>query len=570
MAYLENWQSAVPQLIQGNAELPPSVANLWPAFEVVSPQYPLPSVYNLMTKGYRADALVFACMDVRSGAISEPPLKIYKGKKDDKTEIEDHPARKLLERPNSEMGEMEFWKGVQIYMDAAGFSVWEVECNNGGDPIALWPMNPTYCSFLRGPRQPIRAVRYLVPGLPPVDVPRERLLIFQEFDPLYPWVRSLSRTAVALKEIGVRLSITDFLKQFFDHGTAINGVLTTTQSLTDAEAKRNRDRWTANHGGSQNWGTPAVLGNGLTYSNIQTSFKEMAFPEIDGRVEASICMAFRVSPIIVNAKIGLGVSSYNNREQADKAFTAEVRKPAWRYYSSEIKQQLLPFYGKDPGLYAEHDTSDVSALQEDEIAVAGMVEKLAARNLMYRDEGRKRMGLEPVDKGEKIFVGATVKAVEAPAATEAIMDPELDVAELRAEAQQTKEAASVPAVNSAASAAPGGQPTTQPAAAPAAAPKPDQIGPAAVNQPVSAEQFSATVKSYAALRRQALANIGQAVGAPFDAELVASKSGEHTRAVFAKHWPRKTDGRPARNAAPTGATVLAALERATAAAEMLA
>jgi len=561
MAYTDNWQTAVPQLIQGNAELPPSVANLWPAFEVMSPQYPLPSVFQLLTKGYRADALVFACMDVRAGAISEPPLKIYKGKKKDKTEVEDHPARKLIEHPNSEMGEPEFWKGVQIYMDAAGFSPWEVELSNGGDPIALWPMNPTYCSFMRGPCQPIRAIRYLVPGLPPVDIPRERLVIFQEFDPLYPWVRSLSRTAVALKEIGVRLSITDFLKQFFDHGTAVNGVLTTTQSLTDAEATRNRNRWAANHGGSQNWGMPAVLGNGLTYANIQTSFKDMAFPEIDGRVEASICMVYRVSPLVVAAKIGLSSSTYSNYQQAQSALTEEVRKPSWRYYSSEMTQQLLPFYGSSAaGLYTAHDTSDVSAIQEDEQSVAKMVTDLAARNLIYRDEARKRLSLEPVDKGEKIFVGATIKAIEAPAITETIMDPELDAAELRMEEIQAKQQPpAAPVVNAPASAAAGGLPA-QPAA-PAL--------PAQPATPPAPDQFNAMVKNYAALRKLALSSVGRGVGLPFDAELAACKSAGEVRAVFERHWPRavKAEPKPARH---TAEDIAMLLERATAAAEALA
>jgi len=525
--------------------LPPSVANQWPAWEITTPQYPTPSVFNLLSKGYRSDELVFACMDVRAGAIAEPPLKFYTGKKDDKKEIIGHPARARLERPNAEMGEMEFWQASSIYLDAAGFCVWEVELNNGGEPAALWPMNPAYCAFMRGPQQPIRAVRYSVPGMPYVDVPRERLVIFQNFDPLYPWVRSLSRTAVALKSIGVRLSVTDFLKLFFDHGTAVNGILTTTQSLTTQEAMRNRELWRVAHGGYQNWGEPAVLGAGLTYQNVQTSFKDMAFPEVDGRTEASICMAFRVSPLIVAAKVGLQASTYSNYSQAQEAFTQEVRQPMWRYFSSEITQQLLPFYGDSADTYAEFDTSQITALKEDEDALWKRVDEAVKQNVIYRDEARGKMGFAPIDGGDKVFLGVTVKGIDAPSITAKIMDPSLSAAELKALDAEAKLAAKPPALP-AAPAQPGAS------AAPAEPGKP---------APPASDQFAAMVKSYAALRKAALDNPGMPIGADFDDELIQCQTKSQTRAVLERHHPRKAE--PAPDLAEIGERLTAAIERAT-------
>lgn len=502
MAYLDNWATTVPRLIQGEAKLPPAVANDWPQWEIETPTRPQHSVFQVVNDGYRSDELVFACIDVRASVLAEPPFALYKVKGREKTRVDEHKVLDLLRNPNPEMGESEFIQAVSVYKDTAGFSAWEIERNNVGEPIALWPLNPAYCSFLRGPRQPIRALRYEYPGRPAVDIERSRFVLFQEFDPLYAWNRSLSRSYVAMRSIGVRTSITQFLKLFFEQGTAVHGVLSTTQSITDDDAARARREWRGTHGGYVNWGDITVLGNGLSYDSIQTNFRDMAFPEIDARTETSICQVFRVSPLIVAAKVGLNASTYSNYEQAQDALTNEVRYPGWRYLATELTKQLLVNYPDLVGHRLEMDTSDVRVLSEDEGEVWERAGKAFDRGLILEDEAREKMGFNPLTEEQlakkreahpippqlQAFTGMGAEAGEE------------DVVEGDFDEQKQLEA---PAVD-------------------------------------DLEERQEVMK---AKLREALENVGRGVGLAFDGELAACKSRTQVRGVFEKHWPRRMEAR---------------------------
>lgn len=402
MAYADNWQET---LVQGNRPLPPTVANLWPQWEVATPQWQTPNAYQLAQLGYRKDELVFACIDYRAQAIAEPPAMIYKGRKKQRTEIAGLFDSFQWGRPNKEMGESEFWAAVEIYRMIAGYSIWEVELNRLGEPLNLWPLSPQYCAFLRGRNQPLRAVRYHYPGLEPIDIPRERLLVFQEFDPLYPMLKGLSRSQVAMRTIGVHSSTTDFLNIFFSRGAVTTGYLKFERGINDIEADKARERWKEAHGGVEQWGSNnvGVLGSGADYVPVQMNFKDMAFPELDGRNEALICMVFKVPSMLLGAKVGLSAVTDTNFTNVLKQFYSQTIMPTWRNYSSEATQQLLSMLGYTGGEYVQYDTSDVVSLSEDQDAKYKRVNDAYNNDLLYRDEGRGELGFDPVDNGEKVF-----------------------------------------------------------------------------------------------------------------------------------------------------------------------
>ena len=176
-------------------------ANTWPMYEVMTPQYPTPSPYSLAQQGYRTNEVIYACIGKRARAFSNPPLWVYDDRGPKPKEIKDHAIRKLIRRPNERITERQFWEITSMHRDIAGFAAWEIERNRMGEPIALWPMRPDWCSFLRGENRPIRAIRYQPYGLPPVDIRIEDILLFEYFDPLYPLLKGFGPTQAALRQI---------------------------------------------------------------------------------------------------------------------------------------------------------------------------------------------------------------------------------------------------------------------------------------------------------------------------------------------------------------------------------
>jgi HK97 family phage portal protein len=325
--------------------------------------------------------------------------------------LHDHPARALLAKPNVSIGEADFWKATEIFLCTAGFAAWEIEMNNKGEPIGLWPMRPHWCSFMAGNGLPVRAVRYQPDGLSqPMYVPIDRVLLFTEFNPLRPQISSLSRTAVALRSIEADNAATDFLAMFFQQGASMPGVLVTDQVLNDSEAERIKARWREYHGGYQNWGDVAVLGKGTRYEPVSQTFKEMDFSNIDGRDEARICMVFQVPAMLVGAKVGLNASTYSNYAEARKAFYEETIVPRWKWFENIIDAQLLPKFDGDTKTWPAFDLSDVRALAEDETAKWARAQGAAGMNLITRDEARVLIGFDAIDNGEPVWLGGSAGA----------------------------------------------------------------------------------------------------------------------------------------------------------------
>lgn len=523
MAYLDELLRQRTELIQGSSRFDGAIANLWPAHEVQTPAYGTVSAYALAQLGLRGDELVFSCIDRRATAISEPPVQVVKrsnGKRGKKEQVES-PITRLLDRPNSEMGSSRFLRAVSQGVDAFGFSVWEIEVSRAGEPIALWPMQPQFVSFLRGPQAPIRAVRYQYPGLPPYDVPRDRLLIFQDFDPLYPFTRALSRTAVALKSIGVHNATGGYLKDFFDRGAVPQGILSTEQMLTNAEAKRQKDLWNEHHGGSGKWGEIAVLGGGVKYQTTESPLKDMAFDAVDGRTEALICMTFALSPVILGAKVGLNASTYSNFDAALTQMYAQAIRPQWRTISDELTAQLLPRFGAEEGTVCDFDLSEVAAVSESEDKLVDRAVKLAEKNLIYRDEARDLIGWDAIDGGEKVFIGLSISAGDS--ASSPVTNLETDFDEMSA--QQAEKDAQAADARAAQLAALNGKPTDASARDQAHAENPE---------PTLEER----VDEMKAWKRDALDRVGEGVGTPFDAELIGLATRSAVRGVFERHWPR--------------------------------
>lgn len=381
-------------------------ASFYPTYETQTPQYISPSPYSLAQVGYRTNEVIYALISKRAKALSEAPLWIWEDTGETPEELPKHKLRMLLKHANTRIGEKMFWQITSIYRDIAGFAAWEIESNMLGEPIRMWPMRPDWCSFLRGEQQPIRAVRYQPYGMPPMDIPIERVLLIGNFDPLFPGIKFYSPTMNALKQIGVDNSMTEFLADFVKHGAKFSGLLSVAQTIDENTAQDYKRRFRDAHGGTQNWSDPLVLGLGTKYESMQMNFQDMAFPELDARTESRICMSFEMSPILISAKVGLDRSTYSNYEQANKAWYNEWVSPEWQIIADTFGEQMLSFYHEDTTDYfCEFNTANVRALSEDRSAQVERARGMYKDGIAKLNEAREEMSLDPVEdeEGDKFY-----------------------------------------------------------------------------------------------------------------------------------------------------------------------
>lgn len=388
-------------------------ASFYNPVEVSSPAYITPNSYTLAQQGYRANEFAYSVIQLRASAQAQAHIRVMKDVQsgDDEEQV-NHALVKLLENPNPapHMTWELFIQMKRIIQDIAGFCAFEIEYNNMDEPIALWYMTPYWCSFLRGQQEPLRAIRYQPYGLAPMDIPFKRkdgkpnILFFSDgenFDPLSDRVRFRSPLMEAFPQIEFDNAMTFFLNDFVKNGAKFAGLISVAQTIDANQAEDYRKRWRAQHGGAENWADPLILGEGAEYTSMQMNFRDMAFPELDARTESRICNAFKMSPIVADARAGLDVSSYNNKAQAQKDWYYNWVLPAWRSDASAIGTQMIPIYVDDPeDYYVEFDITEVYALKEDRDAQTKRAVELFKAKIFTKNEARKEIGAKAVPEGD--------------------------------------------------------------------------------------------------------------------------------------------------------------------------
>lgn len=278
-------------------------------WEEGKPSYSSVKFEAMVRSGYRKNELIFACIAKTAKTASQVALRVY----DKKTgkEIPDHPLRKLISAPNSEMAEYDFWSANVIYENLAGVAYWEKERSAAGRVVGLWPLRPDWISPVKSSTDFISHYVYEIPGtFMKTVIPKEDVLAFKKFDPLNLY-RGWPPVAVAARVGDVDNSSTDFIKLFWERGGVPAGILTTVQHLQDAQVATIRRRWEKRYGGFKNWLSPAVLDADAKYQKTGLTFSEMGFEVLDERNEARICMVLDVPPILVGAAVGLKRATYS-------------------------------------------------------------------------------------------------------------------------------------------------------------------------------------------------------------------------------------------------------------------
>ena len=390
-------------------------ASFPPTWEVTAPQYNYPTPYQMIRDGYKANEFAYSIIMKRAKAKGSAPVRVMDYSGEHPTEVPDHPLTKFMKSVNQYIPERMFWNITSIFRDIGGFAGWEVEKNRLGEPLRLWPLLIHWCAFMRG--EPfdenhnineysrIRCIRYTPYGLQPVDIPMQRVIFFsngEDFDPEFNSIRFFSPLMHAFPLIEADTGMTFFLNDFVKHGAKFSGLLTTEQVLDDTAAKDIQRRYNEYHGGVQNWSQPLVLGNGVKYQTMQMNFKDMAYADLDAHIETRICNAFDIDPIVASARAGLSVSTYANKEEADKNWLHQWLAPSMEEDAQALTQQLLPMFGSDPEKYrVEFDTSKVWGFNDDRDTLAKRVTELAKVGVIDRDEGREELGFDPIDVDDK-------------------------------------------------------------------------------------------------------------------------------------------------------------------------
>ncbi len=412
-----------------------AVTAIIPSWASGKPNYNGIKFEELLRYGWRQNELIHACISKTAHTAAQVELKVYSRKSGD--EVIDHPLKQIIQKPNPQMTEYDFWAAIIINLKLAGKAYFEKERDRGGRVIALWPLRPDWVREIMQDRLTIKAYEYIPGGVDTgntVPLAVNDVLVFRAYDPggLYS---TWPPVAVVARSGDIDNDITDMYKAILQEGGMPPGILTTKARLTKDDVERLRAQWKERYGGWRNWLEPAILDSEASYQKIAYTAEEMGMANLDARVEARICMALDVPPILVGAKIGLDRATYSNYEQARQAWWEDTLIPMYADLLDTVQNQLLPEYDSADNVDVRWDLSRVPALQPDRNAIwANALEALRAGAITV-NEFRGIVGMDSIESGDVFLRGANL--IESKDASdlhgEESKAKRLDINEMRAE-----------------------------------------------------------------------------------------------------------------------------------------
>jgi HK97 family phage portal protein len=326
---------------------------------------------------------VLACVNIISNGVAAMPLNVYErvvtagSSREGKKKARNHNLFDLLhDSPNVEMTSFTWRKTEQIHACLWGNCYSEIERNNNGDIIALWPRNPartrpvrlTKEAIIEGDKLSVGTLVYetnetkgdsQIIATDDTDenvTPRRIILSENMFHvPGMSLDGRLGQSTVWLtrQTIGLALATEKYAAKFFANNARPSGILEIPATLTPVAMENLKRSWAEAHGGENAWKT-AVLEAGVKYQKIGATPNEGQLSETRQHIRQEIATIFNVPGHMI------GEQEHASRatvEQAGIEFVTYTLGPWLESWQQEFKRKLMPKLGRTTGkFFVKFDT----------------------------------------------------------------------------------------------------------------------------------------------------------------------------------------------------------------------
>nr|WP_035293913.1 phage portal protein [Brevundimonas bacteroides] len=340
---------------------------------------------SLASEGFGKNAVAYRCVRMIAEACAATPLVVFvDGARDD-----DHPAARLLRKPNPEQSGTEWLEGLYGALQTAGNAY--AEAVGEGAVEELWTLRPDRVSVMPGKAGWPDAYEYSVGGRSTrigraADgwMPVMHLKLWHPTDDHY----GFSPIEAAAFAIDVHNASGAWNKALLDNAARPSGALVFDsrdgERLTEAQFEVLKAELTEAHSGAANAGRPLVLEGGLDWKAMSMSPADMDFIAGKHAAAREIALAFGVPPQLLGIP---GDATYANYREANAAFWRGTVAPLVRKTAGALSGWLG---GRFQGLEITPDLDAVPALQPERDALWA---RLNAASFLTDEERRRMAGV---------------------------------------------------------------------------------------------------------------------------------------------------------------------------------
>lgn len=340
---------------------------------------------------------VLKCVRILSETIASLPLIVYErldegGKS---RAIKHHLYNLLHNQVNPLMTSFEWRETTMGHLVLWGNGYSEIQRNNGGRPIALWPLRPDKMRVIADGLR-LRYF-YTLPNGEEKELPEENVLHIKGLS-ANGYVGQ-SMISFARESIGLALAAEEFGARFFSNDATPTGILEHPGRLGEEAQNNIKKSWNESLQGLSNKFRMQILEEGMSYKSIGMPLEDAQFLENRKYQDLDIAGIFRIPAHMVN---NLDRSSFSNIEHQGLEFVIHTIRPWLVRWEQAMKRDLILPSERDK-YFVEYL---VDALLRGDIKSRFEAYKIAREIGVYNsDDIREKENDNPLPNGQgKIYI----------------------------------------------------------------------------------------------------------------------------------------------------------------------
>jgi len=238
---------------------------------------------------------VFACVRYIAETVAGLPWRVFLAQPDGGKKLATtHNLDKVLHlRPNPEMSAFAFKTALLAHAQTWGNAYAEIEKDNAGRVVALWPIEPDRVDIKRDENG---GLYYEIsnPRGPKTILRPDQVLHIAGMG--FNGIRGYSIISLAATSIGAGIAADQFVASFYGNGTVMSGALTYEKSLSDEGFERLKKDFAEQYGGARKAWKPLILEEGGKWETFGMPLKDAEFLASQKYRVTDIARWFRVPP----------------------------------------------------------------------------------------------------------------------------------------------------------------------------------------------------------------------------------------------------------------------------------
>lgn len=340
-----------------------------------------------------AISAVWCAVNLIAGAVGYMPLIVYRRVGKSRERAINHPLYRVLHlRPNPYMDAMTFRETLHGHVLFHGNGYAEIERNNMGQVIALWPVAPNMvtCKVLDG--RPVYEVRTAKGGSSLLSA--ERMLHVKGLGS--DGLKGYSVIEYAADGLALAAAVEEFGARFFQNGVSPSGHLETEGALNDKQYEQLKKQFSRDNAGIQKAWRPLILQRGLKWHQLGADPKTAQLLASRKYNVEDVARWFNVPAYMLQSD---STQTRATIEQKADDFVRWTLLPWFRRWEMEISTKLFSEEETNAGMYAEFLTE---AMLRADVKTQAEVNAVYLQNGVFSvNEVREMLNRNEIEGGDK-------------------------------------------------------------------------------------------------------------------------------------------------------------------------